>query len=162
MILFPLSLLRHRVGIEFARILLLEDFERESVRQDRKNLLGPLGLVCFLIIVTTFGCVRYDSYSRSFFQLDNLDGQNTTYYHPGFIFDMTEKERRPGQRPTSSERFVRTRWPVVQREYGDVTLSHIDTYQIYTDDDQQITSDNRPRQRYRYRTRTLRHGLTIR
>lgn len=132
------------------------------MRQDRKNLLGPLGLACFFIIVSTFGCGGYNSHSQSFIQLDYPAGQFETYYHPGLIFDMTEKERRFGQRSTSSELFVRSRWPVVERQYGDITFRHIDTYQIYTDDDQWITSDNRPRQRYRYRSRTLRSGQRIR
>ena len=150
------------MGIKFARILLLEVFERVSVRQNRKFLMIPLGCVCFLIIVSTFGCGRYNSYSRNFFRFSNPDGQNELYYHAGMIFDTTQKQRRLGERRASSDQFVRSPWPVAQRQYDDLTSIHIDTYQIYTYDDQQITSDNRPRQRYRYRTRTLRRGMTVR
>ena len=132
------------------------------MRPFRNNLLRLLSIVCFFIAVSTFGCGRYDSHSRSFVRLDYPPGQFETYYHPGFIFDLTEKERRRGQRSVSSEWFGRARWPVVQNPYDNITSRHVDTYEIYTDDDQQITSDNRPRQRYRHRTRSLRRGAAIR
>ena len=132
------------------------------MRQDRKNRLGPLGFACLLITVSTFVTGCYDSGGRRFVRHRYLVNPVETHYLPGFIFDMTDKERRFGYRPTSSEQFVRSQWPVVQRGYDDVTSWKIDTYQIYTYDDQQITSDNRPRQRYRYRTRTLRRGMTVR
>ena len=126
------------MGIEFARILLLEDSERESMRQDQKRLLGPLVLVCIFISVSSFGCVSYDSYSRSVIRPDYSSGQFESYYHPGMIFDLTEKERYLGQRVVSSEQFGRSPWPVVQRQYDNITSFYIDTYQIYTDDDQRI------------------------
>ena len=132
------------------------------MRQDRKNLLWPPGLVCVFIIVSTLGCGSYNSNKGFFIWSDDSAGQIETYYHPGLIFDFTGKERRFGERPTSSERFVRSHWPVVERRYGDITIGQIDTYQIYTDDDQRIASDNRAQQRYRYRSRTLRSGRTIR
>lgn len=132
------------------------------MRQDRKNLLGPLGLACFLISVTTFGCGSYDYNSCCFGWLEYPVSPIETYYHPGLIFDLTEQERRRGQRVASSEQFGRSQWPVIRREYDNISSRYVDTYLIYTYDDQHITSDSRPRQRYRYRTRTLRSGIIIR
>ena len=109
-----------------------------------------------VMFVSLFGCNSYNLSCPS-----NTGRPAFTHdHHPGIIFDRTGHSRRGYG--VSSERFVRSEWPLAKVPVGYVNQGKIVSYSESTYDEQRVGSDNVPRQYYRRRTRTYSTGVLVR